>query len=145
MRNDVLKYLIGFENRLMSKTSEFPKHVLEIQFHFWNGPRFGHGLVGIIGKSCFWSGPKSFGISKITFDFPNVDWKFKSLGHKLLNELESFSLDTTCGTIRSKSIRLRNWKRIRYSLRWLLHFNAQEPLTTIAHGWAWPTVCEGRR
>ena len=42
MRNDVLKYLIGFENRLMSKTSEFPKHVLEILFHFWNGQRFGH-------------------------------------------------------------------------------------------------------
>ena len=91
---------------------------------------------------CFWSCPKSFGISKIKLDFPNIDWNFKSLGHKFLNELESF---TTCGTIRSKSIRLRNWKRIRYSLRWLLHFNAQEPLTTIAHGWARVTDCMWRK
>ena len=126
----------------MSKTSEFSKHVFEIQFHFQNAKRFGHGLVGIIGKNCFWSGPKRFGISKIKLDFPNIDWNFKSLGHKFLNELESF---TTCGTIRSKSIRLRNWKRIRYSLRWLLHFNAQEPLTTIAHGWARVTDCMWRK
>ena len=57
----------------MSKTPEFPKHVLEIQFHFWNAQRFRHGLVGLIGKNCFWSGPKSFGISKIKLDFPNID------------------------------------------------------------------------
>ena len=75
MRNDVLKYLIGFENRLMSKTSEFPKHVLEILFHFWNGQRFGHGLVGIIGKSCFWSGPKSFVIFQNNIGFPKYRLK----------------------------------------------------------------------
>ena len=75
---------------------------MEIQFYFWNSQRFKHGLVGEIGKSCFWGGPKIYGISKIKLDFPNIDWKFKSLGHKLLNELESFSLDTTCGTIKVK-------------------------------------------
>ena len=57
----------------MSKTSEFPKHILEIQFNFWNGRRFGHGLVGKIRKICLWSGPKSFGISKMKLDFPNID------------------------------------------------------------------------
>ena len=67
----------------MSETSEFPKHGLEIQFHVSNAQSFGKGLVGTIGKSWFWSGPKSFGISKIKLDFQNIDRKFKSLGHKL--------------------------------------------------------------
>ena len=41
--------LFDFKNKLMSKASGFPKHVLGI--HFWNAQHFGHGLVGKIGRS----------------------------------------------------------------------------------------------
>ena len=55
---------------LMSKTSEFPIDVLEIQFHFGND----HFLV----KSWFLSCLKFFGIHKMKLHFQNIVWEFRS-------------------------------------------------------------------
>ena len=71
--------LFDFKNKLMSKASGFPKHVLGIHWY--------------IREKLFLVWSKSLGISKITLDFPNIN-RNKSLGHKFLNELESFSFDT---------------------------------------------------
>ena len=77
----------------MPKTSKFPIDVLVIQLGF-ERQNFWTLLEGEIQwqKSCFWSSPKSclsfFCISKINLDSQNVDWVFRSLGHKVLHSIK---------------------------------------------------------
>ena len=61
-------------SRLMSKISEFPIYVLEIQFHFGNAKSFWMCLRK--WKSVI------FDIPKMQFNFQNINWEFRSLGHK---------------------------------------------------------------
>ena len=49
---------------------------LEIQFHFGMPNLFGNGLEG---KILF----KTFGIPKMKLDCQNINWEFRSLGHKV--------------------------------------------------------------
>ena len=64
----------------MSKTSEFPIDVLEIQFHFGNAKTF--EMVQKVKFSIEKFSPKCFAFLKKILYFQNMDWEFRSLGHK---------------------------------------------------------------
>ena len=53
--------------RFMSKTSEFPIDVLDIQFYFRNAKIIWTWFrqLSVVVKRCFWSSPKSFGFPQM--------------------------------------------------------------------------------
>ena len=64
--------MIGLPFKLISKTSELQINVLKNQFHFGDAPKlFGHGAEEEKVKR-----------SKKVWYFQNIDWEFRSLGHK---------------------------------------------------------------
>ena len=78
----------------MPKTSKFPIDVLVIQLGFADDKTFGHCSEGEIQWQKVVFGPVQkavfpfFCISKIKLHSQNVDWVFRSLGHKVLHSIK---------------------------------------------------------